>query len=213
MKKAVLFDIDGTLLNSWDFIIEAVKYSLLKHNYPYPSEKVIEKALGKSLIEFYQIIAPAVDPLKLAFTHDKFQQTNHHLVKPYPKTKQVLKTLKNSGFLLAAVSNRSRDSLLTSLKVTEIHDYFDVIISPDDVKNPKPHKEHLLVALQELEVKPVNSLMVGDTEQDVMAGKNAKVRTVGVTYGLLGKRIAKLEPDFLIDDIGEILKILKCAKI
>ncbi len=212
-KKAILFDVDGTLLDAWDFIIGAMQYSLSEHGYPEPSKKEIGKALGKSLVEFYQILMPTADPLKLAYTHQEFQKINPHLIKLFPNTVKTLKVLKTSGFFLAVVSNRMRESLLESLKLTGIHDYFDVIVSADDVGNCKPHKDHLLVALEHLQIKPENAYIVGDTEVDILAGKNAQVKTIGVTYGLEGKKIAEHKPDFIINDIEELLKICNCANI
>ncbi len=209
MKKAILFDIDGTLLNSWDFIIDAMEYSLMQHGYPKPSKKQLNKAMGKPLIEFYQMLIPTADYSRLASTHHEFQKTKHYLIKPFPNTIKTLDSLKNSGFSLAAISNRMRESLLESLKTTGIFDYFDVIVSADDVESPKPHPDPLLMALKKLKVESNNSYMVGDTEQDVLAGQAAQVKTVGVTYGLLGHRIKKHRPDYVINDIGELLGILK----
>lgn len=209
MRKAVLFDIDGTLLDAHDFIFDAVKHSLNTHGYVYPQAKLLKKAIGRPLLEFYEILLPEVDPTKLANTHHEFQQKNFHLVKPFPNTKKVLEDLKNSGFLIAAVSNRTRRSLVPTLKFTGIFKFFDVVFSEDDVESPKPHKDHLLVALKSLQVKPSSAYMVGDTENDILAGKNAKIKTVGATYGWLGKDIAKHKPDYLIDDIKQLLDILR----
>jgi len=209
MKKAVLLDVDGTLLDAWNFVFNAVRHSLTAYGYPYPTEKNIKKVMGRPLTEFYELLLPETDPLILAKTHQKFQDENFHLVKAFPKAKKTLQNLKNSGFLIAAVSNRTRESLLRSLKAAEIFEYFDVVVSADDVRNPKPHKEHLLFALEQLQVKPANSYMVGDTDQDILAGKSAKVKTVGATYGFLGSEIKKYQPDYLIDDIEELLEILR----
>ncbi|MCL5784619.1 MAG: HAD-IA family hydrolase [Patescibacteria group bacterium] len=209
MKKAVLFDIDGTLLDAWNFIFDAVKHTVSEHGQPYPSVKLIRKALGKPLLEFYTIALPAADPEMLAKTHHQFQQQNFSLIKLFPKAKSTLKRIKDKGFLLAAVSNRSRGSLIRSLKLTGIFKYFDVIVSAEDVVNPKPHQEHLLTALKHLKVKPMNAFIIGDTDKDILAGKNAGVKTIGVTYGFLGEEIKKYEPDFVIDDIEGILDIVK----
>lgn len=209
MKKAILFDIDGTLLDTHDFIFDAVKHSLATHGFGYPEDKLLKKAIGRSLLEFYEILLPDADPTKLANTHHDFQQKNFHLVKLFPNTKMVLSDLKSAGFSMAAVSNRSRESLIPSLKLTGIFKFFDAVLSVDDVESPKPHKDHLLVALKSLQVKSGNAYMVGDTENDILAGKAAKVKTVGVRYGWLGKDIAKHKPDYLIDDIEQLLDILR----
>ena len=209
MKKAVLLDIDGTLLNAWDFVFDAIKHALTFHEISHPTDSQIKKAMGRALTAFYRELLPGADPAVLAKTHQDFQEKNFHTLKPFPKAKKTLKRLRSSGFLLAAVSNRMRGSLLHSLKVAKMLDYFDVIVSADDVVNPKPHREHVLVALKKLEVEPTNAYMVGDMEMDILAGKAAKVKTIGVTYGFMGKDIAKHNPDYLIDNIEELVKILK----
>ncbi len=209
MKKAILFDIDGTLLDTWDFIFDAVKYTLTSQNIPHLTNKQIKKPMGKTLVAFYQALLPGADSSKLAKTHLEFQENYFHTLKPFPKAKKTLGKLKDQGILLGAVSNRTKDSLHRSLKLTTIFDYFDVIVSADDIVNPKPHQEHLLAALKKLKVEPGNSYMVGDMEQDILVGKNARVKTIGVTYGFLGKDIAKHKPDYLINDIEELLNIIK----
>lgn len=209
MKKAILFDIDGTLLNSWDFIYDAVKHAISTQQILQPTDEQIEDYIGKALVAFYQALLPEADSEALAKAHREFQERYFYTLKPFPKTRKTLIKLKNQGFLLAAVSNRTGNSLHRSLKLTKIFDYFDVIVSVDDVSHPKPHKEHLLTALRKLKVAPESAFMVGDMEQDILGGKNAKIKTIGVTYGFLGKDIAKHSPDYLIDDIEQLMDILK----
>lgn len=212
MKKAVLFDIDGTLLDAWDFVFDAVKYAIStkSHKLTNISDEDIKRAMGRPLAEFYKTIVPKLDPSVFSKTHREFQEQNFHLIcKPFPKTKNTLKKLKEAGFLMAAVSNRSRGSLINSLDESGIAEFFGAVICPEDVINPKPHQEHLLTALKKLGAKSENAYMVGDTDQDILAGKNANVKTIGVTYGFFGKDIKKHNPDHLIDGIEEVLKIVK----
>lgn len=95
-----------------------------------------------------------------------------------------------------------------TLRLADIFDLLDVIINADDVKNHKPHPEPIKKALRKLGALSESAVMVGDTDVDVLAGKNAGVVTIGVTYGFHGEKIRKSNPDFLIDDISEILKIV-----
>ena len=213
MKKAILFDIDGTVLDTQEFVFEGVKYALAQIGYPYPSEKDIKKVMGKPLVEFYSSLLPEIESDKLSRLHRQFQEKNYHLIKPFPKTKKIIAELKRKGYLIAAVSNRMRESLIYSLKLSEVFEYFDVIVAADDVVNPKPHKDHLLVALEYLKIQPEEAFMVGDTENDILAGKNAGVKTVGVTYGWMGKDIAKHKPNYVIDDMDQLTEILKYDKI
>lgn len=208
MRKAVLFDIDGTLLDAWVFVFDAVKYTLDFHKQPYPSKKKIQQVLGKSLIDAYKFFAPNMDPLILAKTHHNYQDISIKQVKLFPKAKEVLGKLKKDGYSLGVVSNRTKKSLHYSLKLAEIDHYFDTIVSGEDVKNIKPHKEHILYALKHLQVEVENAHMVGDTKADILAGKNAGVKTIGVTFGF-DKNIKKFKPDYLIDDLEQLMEILK----
>lgn len=207
MKKAFLFDIDGTIIDSSDFVFTAVEYTLREHKLSVSEEK-LRRALGKSLVEFYKFLFPDKDYKLFTKTHHDFQQDKFYLGKTFKGVKKTLKKLKSEGFLLAAISNRARESLIKSLKVSKIFDYFDVIISADDIENPKPHKDHPLKALKILKVESKNAMIVGDTENDILAGKNAGIKTVGVTYGWIGKEIKNHNPDFVIDNISELLKII-----
>lgn len=209
MKKAILFDIDGTLLDTYDFVFDAVRHIALKYGHPFPSDEMIKAAQGKPVKEFYEILIPGGDADLLVEEHKKFQAENLHLIKVFSNSAETLKKIKKTGFKIAAVSNRLRESLLCSLEMTGIIEYFDGVFSPEDVANPKPHQDHVLFALRHLGVDVSQAFMVGDTDQDILAGKNAKVKTVGATYGFLGQEIKNCSPDYLIDDIEELLKILK----
>ena len=212
MKKAVLFDIDGTLIDTWDFVIGAFKYTLNFHNHPQPADKVIKSFMGKPLLEFYKAAFPNIqDATQFAKTHHDYQVDKFDLGKPFPKVKQTLKKIKTQGIFIAAVSNRTKNSLHKSLKIAKIDQYFDLVVSAEDVKNPKPHKEHLMKALKHFKVSPKNAFMVGDTDHDIMAGKNAGTKTIGVTYGFFGQSIKETNPDFVIDDMKELLGVLKLS--
>ncbi|MBI2017702.1 HAD-IA family hydrolase [Candidatus Daviesbacteria bacterium] len=208
MKQAVLFDIDGTLLNTWDYVMKAFMYTLLAHGID-KTEKEISSVFGKTLKECYEILAPGSDPLILCKLHDEYQTENPHLVKPFPGLKLVLDQLRTAKFSIAAVTNRSKNTLYHSLKGAQIYDYFDVILAVEDVKNPKPHPEHALTALKQLNINPKRAYIVGDTEVDVTLGKNARIKTVAVTYGFGGKNMAHAGADFVIDDLGDLMKIIQ----
>lgn len=207
-KKAVLFDVDGVLLDTWDFVFQALQHTLSFHGYPKSMDE-IEKVIGQPLLDFYTSLVPEGPSEVLAQTHKDFQKERFHLSKAFPKAKKVLKTLKSKGILLAAISNRTKSSLERSLKDAQIDKYFDVILYVEDVQNPKPHPDHIHLALRKLKVKPNQVYMVGDTKVDIMAGKNAGVKTIAVTYGFAGKEIAKYDPDFLVDDLEDLIKIIQ----
>lgn len=209
MKKfeAVLFDIDGTLLDTTELLFRSFEHTLATHKIPVKSRDEIGRLIGMYVAEIYKKLAPGINPNALIETHFTFQAQNLHLATIFPNTKTVLETLQNAGVKLAAISNRIRTSR-QSLKLAGISEYFDVIITAEDITNPKPHPEIIEKALIYLGVKPKKAAIVGDTESDILTGKNARVTTIGVTYGFHGQRLAESKPDFLVHDISEILPII-----
>jgi len=206
--RAVLFDIDGTLLDTFDFIYGAFEFAFKEHGIPALSRADISNLMGGPLEEVYQTMAPGFDPTLLAQSHRTYQSDNLRLVKLFPSTIEVLEALKQSGMKLAAITTRSLRTSVRSLEMTEIAKYFDIIISAEDVSFHKPHPEPLLKALDVLGVKPQEAIMVGDTRADIMAGKNAGTKTVAALYGFGGKRLQELDPDYAIEELKELLKLI-----
>jgi pyrophosphatase PpaX len=210
MRKidAALFDIDGTLLDTTEFVYQAFVYTFQTHGLTWRSAGEIAAVMGKPLEECYRPFSAAENISELCETHRSFQVQNLHLSTPFPNAQQTLKRLKDAGVKIAAVTTRSRRTLISTLEMGGLMRYFDVIVSGEDVVYLKPHPEPLLKALQQLEVGPEKAAMIGDTESDILAGKNAKVMTVGVSYGFHGSRVVESGPDFIIGDIADIIPIV-----
>lgn len=206
--KAVLFDIDGTLLDTKEFIYQSLEYSLSFHGFNTQKRVDFDSIIGKPLEVCYQILAPSGDIVSLCEQHRAFQGRNYHLSNPFPNTLKTLSTLKNKRVKIAGITTRHSSTLYQTLINAGIKDFFDYVVTEDDVKNHKPHPEPFLKTLKILKVKPDEVLMVGDTDADIKGGKNAGIKTVGALYGMVGERIRDSNPDFLIKDISELIKIV-----
>ncbi|HZK76913.1 MAG TPA: HAD hydrolase-like protein, partial [Candidatus Kapabacteria bacterium] len=142
--RAVLFDLDGTLLDTFDFIYGAFEYALHLHGIePLPRGRISE-LMGGPLEEVYRTMAPEYDPILLSQSHRTYQSDNLHLVHLFPSTEEVLARLSRRGLKLAAITTRSIRTSIRSLEMTGISKYFDLIISAEDVSFHKPHPEPLL---------------------------------------------------------------------
>jgi pyrophosphatase PpaX len=205
---AVLFDIDGTLLDTTQFIQQAFFHSLKTNGGPNVTVAEIKAVVGKPLPDCYQILYPTGDVATLCETHDSFQMKNLHLSVPFQNTIKVLNELIKAEMKIAAVTSRPRHTSEKILVEADMIKYFDTFVFADDVENHKPHPEPLLKALHTLNIAPENAVMIGDTSADVGAGKNANTKTIGVTYGFHGQKIRESMPDFVVDDIEEILNII-----
>lgn len=208
--KAVLFDVDGTLLDTKEFIFQSFEHTLKTHGLPKKSREEINRVVGRPLEECYRELAPSLNPKSLCETHRLFQEENLELSSPFPKTRETLKRLKEKGLKIAAVTTRSRRTSKKTLEIAGLFDFIDVFVSAEDVKNHKPHPEPILQALKHLQIDCESAVMVGDTGIDIAAGKNAGLRgTIGVTYGFGGrKKIVASNPDFVVNDIAEVVPIV-----
>lgn len=212
MIKAVLFDVDGTLLDTTEFIYRAFESSFSKHNLNRVSREIMSMSVGKSLEECYRDFTNLEHVIDLMEHHKQFQRENLDLVKLYPNTIATLETLRSHGIGIAAITSRAKESAVKSLEVAGAFPLIDYFIALEDVMTPKPDPEGLLKAMRYFTVIPQQTIMVGDSPVDVEAGRNARVGTVGVTYGFHGERIREAKPDHIAGDIQDILKIIKALK-
>lgn len=208
--KAIVFDIDRTLLDTKAFISEAYIHTIKTHKLPLSLLNDLDSHMGKTLETEYQMMAPKHNLQELIETHRSFQEKNFQLSVPFPNTLQTLKTLQNRGIKLAAVTNRSKRTSDKTLKLAGLTPFFEVILSKEDLpfNELKPHPRPVLLALERMNIHPENAFMVGDSREDIEAGKRAGTRTVGATYGSLGKEIAASKPDHTIDDIAELISLV-----
>ncbi|MDP4200091.1 MAG: HAD-IA family hydrolase [Bacteroidota bacterium] len=206
--QAILFDIDGTLLDTFDFIYGAFEHAFELHGVERLSRERISHLMGGPLEEVYMEMAPGHDVTALCQAHRTFQSENLHLARLFPDTLSVLEGFRARGIKIGAITTRSIRTSIRSLEQTGIVHLFDIIISAEDVVRVKPDPEPLLKALDVFGVKPADAIMVGDTAADIMAGKNAGVKTVAALYGFGGERLLELQPDYAIASLIDLFQFL-----
>lgn len=206
--EAVLFDIDGTLLNTREFIFQAFEYSIKHHLKRKIDREELVKTTGLHLEKSYRILTGLENVKDLMITHDEFQYRNFQLIAPFQNTLQTLKSLGLAKVRMGAVTNRYGEQVLHSLKQAGLDKYIEVIVTPLDVKNPKPHPESIYRALKKLGVVIGRTIVFGDSPTDIQAGKAAGCLTIGASYGYFGQRLVESKSNFLVSDISQILPII-----
>jgi pyrophosphatase PpaX len=206
--KAVLFDIDGTLLDSAEFIYRAFAHVLRERKLPPRSRADMAAVMGVSLEECYRVLAGGGDLEAMCREHRAFQRQHLDLPRAFPGAIEVLEELARMGLRMAAVTTRSRISSLTTLERCGLARFMQTVMSAEDTPNLKPHPEPLRKALAVLKVKPAQAVMVGDTEADVQAGRSAGTLTVGAVYGFQGAAVQRCNPDYVIRSIRELPAVL-----
>ncbi|TWT00085.1 pyrophosphatase PpaX [Planomicrobium sp. CPCC 101079] len=208
----LLFDFDGTLLDTNELIIQTFLSVLGRR---YPGRFIREDALhfiGPSLKQTFE----AIDPEHVEELIEEYRSLNKtlhdELVSEYDGVPETLRLLKSRGLKMAIVSTKRRETILHGLNLMGIPDIFDVIVGLDQVTHPKPDPEPLMLALELLASTPEEALMIGDNSHDIDGGKNAGVRTAGVAWAAKGEAfLASLEPDFMLQHISDLLDLTKEA--
>lgn len=206
--KLLMFDIDGTLLDTTEFILQAYEHVFKVHKFPAKNRVEISRVIGKHLRECYQLLTGLEQVDHLIKDHKSFQQNNYHLAQAFLDTENTLKELKKRGIKLAAISTRYGPSVPETLKRNHIFNFFDLILTADEVSKVKPDPEGINKVLKLFSIEPSEAIFVGDSPVDVEAGKNANVKIIGVSFGFHGDSIKNSKPDFLVHHLSEILKLI-----
>jgi HAD superfamily hydrolase (TIGR01509 family) len=209
--SALIFDLDGTLINSMPYHVKAFEKLYLVRNIKI-SLVEIRKLMGLPAAEIIQFLNKKYkikeNVLKM---RDERRGYFFELVKNKDITiKGIRKTIKTlrKNYKTAIVTGSSRKSYLGSTD-KEFQKLFDFVICVDEVKRAKPAPDELLVASKTLSVKPSECLMVGDSIFDHIAAKRAKMNSVGVLTGYTSsKDLRKAGAKFVIDSVNELDKVI-----
>jgi pyrophosphatase PpaX len=205
----VLFDLDGTLINTNDLIISSFLHTL-NHYYPDQYKEIdVLPFMGPPLEESFGGLNPAkVDEM---CAHYRAYNQEHHdeLVTEFEGVYETVETLYKQGYKLAIVSTKVRNVVLKGLDLMKLRPFFDVVITLDEVENAKPHPEPIEKALKELGSSPQEAIMVGDNHHDILAGKNAGVLSAGVAWSTKGREhLAQYEPEFMLETMPDLLEVV-----
>lgn len=211
-KPVMLFDLDGTLLDTEPAILET--YRMLFEKYrtveEFDADKRIE-VLGPPLVDMFKKYFPEKDPYELQDEYRAYNKQIHaEYVKPMEHCVELIEYLHNEGYKLGIVSSKMADGVKFGLDLFGLTDKFDVIVGQDDIKKSKPDPEGILLACKKMNVGIDQLVYVGDSVSDIKAGKHAGAYTIGFVFNP-GKKeaLAASGPNCLISDLIEIKDILK----
>ena len=184
--KLLLFDLDGTLCDTDEMVVQTM-FAIYKQ---YKPRKI------RTREELYYFSGPPIyETLKNEFPdyspdemYDAFKKISKDFYQPFVKAYEnevaVLKALKEKGYLLGVVTNKGRPLTIYSLEICHIEDLFDVIISADDVRIPKPDPTGVYQAMKALNIKNKRDVLyIGDNDIDYVTAKNSGVDALLVTWG------------------------------
>lgn len=205
----VLFDLDGTLLNTRELINRSFVHTF-EHFRPdhVLTDEELDSFFGPSLRQTFSRYSTDEQEIEeMIQYYREFNVASHdEMVTAFPGAKSLIRTLARKGYKLGVVSSKKTDLVEHGLEIFGMRDKIKVIIGEEDVKNPKPDPEGILEAMRILDSK--KALYVGDGVGDIEAGKNAGIDTIGVLYSDRKEQILAAEPTYTIHSLDQILVIL-----
>ncbi|MBP1157723.1 MULTISPECIES: pyrophosphatase PpaX [unclassified Paenibacillus] len=209
MIRTILFDLDGTILDTNELIIQSFLHTFEgMGDEPLTREHIVPN-MGRPLIEQMVYFSGREQVEDLVAKYREFNIGRHdELVTEFPYVYETLALLHAAGVKLGVVTSKIRRTTEMGLRLTGMYDYFGTIVTVEDVEKPKPDPEGIRRALRELRGDASTAIMVGDSHYDIEAAHNAGVQSVAVSWSLKGREYLKrYEPTHIIDDIREILPI------
>ncbi|HLS67631.1 MAG TPA: pyrophosphatase PpaX [Pseudogracilibacillus sp.] len=210
--KTILFDLDGTLIDSNELIEKSFEYTFRQFGYTFSREEILQFN-GPPLTETFTKINPELADEMLQTYRNHNMENHDEYVKLFPYVKETLDILKDYGIKMGVVSAKVHDGVRQGLEVTGIAPYFDTVIGVDDVENSKPHPEPVLKGMSDLKANTESSLMVGDNYHDIEAGKNAGIKTAAVAWSLKGvEYLLQFDPTYIVHHMSDLLSIVGVEK-
>lgn len=187
--RAVIFDIDGTLIDSRELIYRAMEDVLAARGVKVTREE-IDTTAGKPIQAMYTMLAPHLDPAELEAAHLAHHEEHSDLLKLYDRTHEVLQLLKDQGYTLGVFTGFNKITH-ERLKRFDIAKYFSSVVESTMYTAHKPDPEGLFLSMDELGIDdPATVVYIGDGAVDMQVGRNAGVgMTVGITHGFGTRQI------------------------
>ena len=210
-KTGIIFDLDGTLLNTLDDLVDSVNYVLKKHQFPIRTNDEIRKFVGNGIkMLMIRSLPKSVDNFDVYYNEffEYYSKNMQNQTKPYPGIIELLSHLKQKEVLMAIVSNKFQQGV-DELCEEFFSDYIKVAVGTTDILKPKPAPDSVFYAIKKLDLLENFDQIyyVGDTEVDIETAENAQIPIIAVTWGFRDRCDLEKAP-YIIDKPLEILNIL-----
>lgn len=214
MIECVLFDLDGTIVDTNELIINSFMHALKQNALTPLSREQIIPHMGTTLQQQMRTFSGLEDVSKLELSYRSYNYEHHDsLVRPFPHVNETMEELRRRGIKMGIVTTKIRPTTLKALEMFDLLQYMDTIVTINDVTEPKPHPEPVLTAVRNLGVDLQRTLMVGDSAVDIQSAKAAGVYAVAVAWSLKGEEtLRKYDPDYIIHDMTELYDIVEQGK-
>ncbi|RMG30447.1 MAG: HAD family hydrolase [Gammaproteobacteria bacterium] len=205
--RLIVFDWDGTLIDSRDLIVACMQAAIREVDLPPRTDAQVADIIGLGLREAVETLYPEVSAERRAAMIDRYRRhwlARQHECRLFPGARETLERLHQAGFLLAVATGKSRAGLERSLQETGLARLFSSTRCADETAS-KPDPRMLHEILGELDVPASAAILVGDTEYDLEMARRAGVAALGVCYGVHeATRLSRHRPLAILDRITRL---------
>lgn len=212
--RLIIFDFDGTLCDTQRIVVATQQQAIQKMGWPVPEAETCAATIGLKIKDCFQTLCPGMTDEEaeecIRLYRILFEENKKTLAPTlFPYVSNTLQCMKNRGILMAVASSRSSQSLHEMLRELGIADLMSWVVGAEDVANPKPSPDPVLLILKQSGVSAKETLIVGDMPVDILMGQAAGTATCGVTYGNSTKqKLNAVKPSFLLNCFPSILGII-----
>lgn len=209
--RAVLFDLDGTLLDSVPLILDSFRHTFERVGLPRPDEATLTYGLGIPLRSYFGrwVSRPEQVEEMIAIYRDFNLGLHDERVSAFPGVVEMVDAVRAGGRRVAIVTSKNRAASERGLRRIGLIDAIDVIVSCEDVVRPKPDREPVDRALEWLGTSSGAAVFVGDSLHDLASGRAAGVRTAAALWGPFGRaELAVGLPDYWLERPSDLLPLL-----
>ena len=217
MIDTIIFDLDGTLLNTLEDLKDSVNYALAKQNFPLRTLPEIRSFVGNGIRLLMERSVPEnTNPeiFEICFA-DFCEYYKAHMedkTAPYEHINEMLANIKSEGFKTAIVTNKA-DFAAQDLCKRMFGDTIDLVVGSTDDRPNKPAPDGVYYALEKLNSKLENTVFVGDADTDILTANNAGLASIGVLWGFRDREVIEKEgAKYIVETVKDLEKLLISLK-
>lgn len=207
--RGLLFDLDGTLLDTNELIIQSFQHTFSSHYKRTVSHEELFPYFGKPLRAAMEALGDGSDAEELIKTYREFNHQHHDtLTTVFDGVEATLEALWQQDVNMAVVTSKTKETALRGLRLFNLDKYFPIVIGCNECENHKPHPEPVIKALANLGLPAQACLMIGDSPFDLISATAAGVRTAAVKWTRVSwPAVLEAKPDYIVYRFDDLLSL------